>query len=163
MISFPPLLPLLQTRGASVPPVTESERFQKERGLSAGAPGPIRLLALRPLQGVWPSPRRVLAPSRPPTLTPLAWAICGDSPRRLGSARRRVAAARRTAGPPRKSPVRIIPIFQPKAGVVHSAPLFHRPLASLWLHTHLHLRSAAALCPFAYFCPPSSCRNGCSS
>ena len=62
MISFSPLLPLLQTRGASVPPVTESERFQKERGLSAGAPGPIRLLALRPLQGVWPSPRRVLAP-----------------------------------------------------------------------------------------------------
>jgi hypothetical protein len=45
--------------------------------------------------------------------------------------------------------VRIIPIFQPKAGVVRSAPLFHRPLASLWLHTHLHLRSAAALCPFA--------------
>ena len=50
-------------------------------------------------------------PSRPPTPTPLAWAICGDSPRRLGSARRRVAAARRTAGPPRKSPVRIIPAY----------------------------------------------------
>ena len=54
-------------------PVTESERFQKERGLSAGAPGPIRLLALRPFQGV-PSPRRVLLPlSRAsPTPTPLA-------------------------------------------------------------------------------------------